>query len=169
VYLKIREPGRLWGRRIDASSYHGANWAPSPPIPCRGRLVIAPSDTNRLLCFDARSGKRLWTSDKLPETHYLLGAFRDSVIVGGRELVGYAIDSGRVRWKQRLPAAPSGRGVVASPWVLVPAGNRITYLNAYDGRSSHDVDLEGVGRLGNLALARGALVAAGLESVIGVR
>ncbi|MBF0285885.1 MAG: outer membrane protein assembly factor BamB [Magnetococcales bacterium] len=89
--------------------------ATSAPAAAAGRVIVVSLD-NRAHCFDARTGKRLWSHAATPEALVLMGAGAPTV-VGSAVLVGYstgevfalALEDGRRLWSDNLTTLSASR------------------------------------------------------------
>jgi outer membrane protein assembly factor BamB/tetratricopeptide (TPR) repeat protein len=122
---------------------------PSDLLCHNGLLILAPCDSDMLLCLDAASGQPQWMLDgKLPETYAHYGVLRgivgivddDLFVVSDKYLIAIGASGGLVKWARELPAwngplhSGRGRGTVAGKRVLLP-GEREILVFATDGNT----------------------------------
>jgi outer membrane protein assembly factor BamB len=168
VGLDAANGRREWAVRY--SSWDGANASdPSPAVSDGERVYVAPADSDRVLCLDAATGARVWTSEQLVVSHLLgvaggrvvcqLGGFHAGICgldaVNGRRLAdgGY-----RVAGADAL--APLGRGLLCGDRVYWPTRAAGVHELRFDGTTAYGStalrELPG----GNLVYGEGCLVVA---------
>lgn len=159
------------GRNRTKASPEG--WAPSAPIVRDGRLLIAPSDSNYLLCLNSITGALDWRQKKDKQTTHLIGATSDRVITGGKRIFAHDITTGKVKWVSELRDKYVGRGVVSRDHVYVPLKDRIVRFDIAGGKRDLEyaipVDLEGEKRSGNLWIIEGELLVSARDGVASYR
>ncbi len=169
---------RLWSARYASRGERLSDASPSPRalaacVFANGRLFAAPVDYDRILCLEAESGRVLWESAPLENIVHVVGVARARLIVTTtHDIRAFDCATGRaVRdWRQpgggdRLP--PAGRGLLAGSVVLWPTTAGLRALDQETGQP--------VARMacnytynqiqGNLALADGCLVVAGVTEL----
>jgi outer membrane protein assembly factor BamB len=137
----------------------------SPPVYADGRLYVAPSDYDHLLCLDPATGQMIWDRDRLEATH-LLGVGQGRLIlttIHGLRAVGAADGSDSSGWQ--LPdgngeRAPAGRGLLVGEKVLWPTAAGIVVCSQRDGSLDYRPTLGSQVPAGNLAYANGCLAVA---------
>lgn len=106
----------------------------NPCVYDRGRLFIAPSDSNRILALDAATGAELWQSTLAEDVVHLLGVGQGNLLASGDRLWWIDAATGKVR--DRFPAAGKprgfGRGVLAGGYVYWPALDDIQKVYVFD-------------------------------------
>lgn len=146
-------------------------WNDGSAVLAQGRLLLTPRDSAEIHCIDAVDGTLLWKRPR-QQGLYLACIYDGSVIIVGKtSVVAYSLTDGAEQWTQPLEIPePSGRGVHMGPRYLLPLSTgEIASLDLTRGR------LLGRSRLpegrvpGNLAVAHGSLVSAGVHDVIGFR
>jgi outer membrane protein assembly factor BamB len=145
-------------------------------VPClydRGTLLVAPSDSRRILAFDAATGQILWqTGSEVEDVVHLLGVAGDYLIASGRRLYWIGLDGagqGQVKyvWPDNSEKLAYGRGILAKDCVWWPIRDKIYLFDAQTGRLKKEIPLA-PRRVtgGNLLIAGGQLlIATGNELV----
>ncbi|MCZ6688934.1 MAG: PQQ-binding-like beta-propeller repeat protein [Planctomycetota bacterium] len=156
----IRLEGNEFSARIGRRNGpdYSRNWAPAPPIVHAGRILLAPSDTNLLLCLNARTGELLWQGDKDRSGQYLLGVTAGLVIVGGKSVLAYELDTGRRIWSYRGEDEWTGRGIASAEHVYLPGRKKVVRLVARSGRRDREYPMH-YKEMGNLTIVPGTLLA----------
>ncbi|WP_010588201.1 outer membrane protein assembly factor BamB family protein [Schlesneria paludicola] len=146
-------------------------WNDGAPVLAQGRLLMTPRDSAELHCVDAIDGTLIWKRPR-QQGLYLACVYEGSVVVVSKSSVlAYSLTDGAEQWTQPLEIPePSGRGVhMGSRYLLPLSTGEIASIDLKRGR------LLGRSRLpegrvpGNLAVAHGSLVSAGIHEVIGFR
>jgi outer membrane protein assembly factor BamB len=173
---------RLWAVRYPSRGAGAPESSPAPRdlAPCVAvgrRLLVAPLDSERILCLDVETGRTLWERDGVAAVH-LLGVSDGRLIfttTGGIRALAAATGDDGGGWRQpavgRLPAL--GRGLLSGGWVLWPTQDPrlpLRALSEIDGgqRSGSDIlDPTRLHRLrpGNMAFGGGCLVVADTEEL----
>ena len=144
----------------------------SPPVFAGGKLFLAPTDTDRLLCLDAVTGKLLWQRERTEVVH-LLGASNGLLFFTTRgTLQAIDADTGlhsRGWVRPMINEEPSfGRGLLMGGMVIWPTQRGLVYLLAQDdGRVMTDVTQQHRLWPGNMAYANGCLVVADTHILVG--
>lgn len=139
---------------------------PNPCVIDGGRLYAAPADCDRVLAFDAESGRVLWSSEPRGNAHQIVGISSGRLIVAGDMLSALSIDDGRAAWTigQSTPeAATYGRGALAGGLVYWPRREEIQLVDVATGKIRREVALaqqHGLAGGGNIVLADGLMVLA---------
>ncbi len=140
-----------------------------PPLrdltPCLygdGSVFAAPSDSDRLLCLDALTGRARWER-KVVETVHLLGVGRGRLIfTTGSGLRAVDAATGADAWTapdaREMP--PMGRGLLLGDLVLWPTPRGVLLVRQEDGRLAEDPAFLHSVPKGNLAFGRGCLIVA---------
>jgi outer membrane protein assembly factor BamB len=145
------------------------------PAPCLyhdGLVVVAPADTPTIFALDAVTGKRVWSTDLLPDALHLLGVVRQNLIVSGNRLSAINVRSGTLKfvWPESEQAGirGMGRGVVAGDEVFWPTRHEIYVIHAMTGAQSRNpIRLGSLSDSGaNLAAAPGRLIVAGHDKLM---
>jgi outer membrane protein assembly factor BamB len=134
-------------KNIDKSDLHYLRDL-NPPLVYRGRLIVAPRDSDRILALDVATGALLWrTAPELAvDAQHLLGVADGNLIASGDYLYWIDIDTGR--WMGQFPAAkkvapgfavPSprthGRGLVLAGSVVWPTRDKLFVFDAKTERT----------------------------------
>ncbi len=133
------------------------------------RLVVLPSDTRRILVFDAAEGRTL-AAHEAPGAVYCLGFAEGSIFAGSPQGVRrIGVEDGRTVWSAEWkPGTTSyGRGFLSPDAVCVPRGGQVVRLDREDGRerSATRASLEEDLPVGNLFSDGQTLLAYGLGTV----
>ena len=135
---------------------------------CDGQVVLAPADSDRLICLDAWAGDILWQRKNLQVSH-ILGCTSDAVFLTTDEgLYGIDRKTGQTIWQQPdtgvLPA--DGRGFIFSDSILWPtqhSSHPVVQVNPQKGfpfpPSGHALPA------GNLTFVRGCLLSSGKNRI----
>ena len=128
-----------------------ASALPSAVIEADGAVVVAPCDSDMLMCLDGATGDVVWMLDGTTryapygKLRYLVGAadgllFFEAAGDVRDHLVCVELESGIVRWSQQIPRMSErltrwpGRGCIAGGYVLLPGD-----------RAVHAIDVRGEG------------------------
>jgi outer membrane protein assembly factor BamB len=142
-------------------------WLDSAPILAGGRVLLAPADSQELLCLDLRRGDAVW---RLPRKDrlYVAGIVDGRAIVVGRRGVD-AIDpaTGRVLWQRGLGTAhgsTSGRGILTENRFFLPLDTpEVLEIDLTDGRTVGRSAARGDAVPGNLLAYRGEVISQGAD------
>ncbi|MEX0717986.1 MAG: PQQ-binding-like beta-propeller repeat protein, partial [Planctomycetaceae bacterium] len=152
-------------RRMEMSP-PGSRWHPSAPVIAGDAVVFTPPEAQELFCFDLHDGTVRWKSPR-GEQAYLAGVCDGRVvIVGGRRVSAFALDTGRALWRVDVPPEDgqvSGRGVATSDRFHLPLDSgQLWSIELATGKVTDRWFLpEGGPRLENLALYEGMLLSVG--------
>jgi outer membrane protein assembly factor BamB len=132
--------------------------------PClfdRGRLLVAPADSQRIFALDAGTGQMLWETDPkasaVDDAVHLLGVVGDRLIASGSRI--YWIDlgdhPGRVaaQWPEGKERPGFGRGLVTADGVLWPTRENLYVFDPQSGRQKSVISLTARGVSGGNLLA----------------
>jgi len=137
--------------------------------PClydRGRVVVAPSDSENLFALDAMTGLLLWETDLPRDVVHLLGVGGDTLWASGDKLWRIHIATGKVNYPWPEGPAPKGfgRGVLAGGKVYWPTATMIHVFDQQSGQEESQINLAAMGLMGgNLVAAGDRLLIAGSE------
>jgi outer membrane protein assembly factor BamB len=116
-----------WGVRYPSRGPRTIELEPSPrdltpALGADGAVIVAPLDSERIFCIDARTGRVRWESDH-GEIVHLLGSAHGRLFGSTRTgIVALDMATGQVEWTQpltgRLPSL--GRGLLAGGWLFWP-------------------------------------------------
>lgn len=105
----------------------------SPCVYHDGRVYVAASDTEKIQCFDALTGKKLWDAGQRVDE--LLGVAHGTLIATGGRVWGIDVETGKRRWYwPENDVTGYGRGVLAGDYVYWPTINEIHVLEQRTGR-----------------------------------
>ena len=137
------------------------------------RIFAAPSDSDRLLCLDAFSGRLLWEREGVDIVH-LLGVVRGRLIAtfagSVKGIRGIDVISGGESypegWVQHDGGGVTnfGRGFVSPELIYWPTKDGLQFLRPDDGSPARQPV---PGPLGNLAYADGVFVVANATEILG--
>lgn len=108
----------------------------NPCIAYRGRLFVAPSDSEGIFAFDAATGDLLWESPHAAENVQLLGVGGGNLIISGDRLYWINATSGKLvhRWPDGAAPKSFGRGVLVGSQVLWPTREELYLLSQKTGQ-----------------------------------
>ena len=145
--------------------------------PClfhQGILVVAPSDVDRIIAYDAENGLLKWTCMLPDRIRHLLGVANNNLILSGNLLWALDIESGEFSWPIRRvgidgPAgAGYGRGVLAGDYVFFPMRESIFQVRHDTGEIVRDIQIKQISGefCGNLTIAGSHLLVAGPNRLV---
>jgi outer membrane protein assembly factor BamB/tetratricopeptide (TPR) repeat protein len=142
----------------------------SPSLVDSGRVFVVPTDSSRILCLDAQTGRRIWESP-WPVAH-LLGVAKNRLIATGNRVLAIDIATGKVAWYwPENTAKGHGRGLLAGDYVYWPTLNEIHVLDQETGRKVQpSVALfERLGvKGGNMAVGNDCLILAQADRLLAI-
>ena len=116
---------------------------PNDLIARDGLVIIAPCDSDLVLCVDGATGQIVWLLDATTiyapygKLRALVGASRENLFaVSDSHLVCIGLEGGLLKWSRELPlwngpkSFHRGRGCVVGEWVLVPGEREILVFDA---------------------------------------
>ena len=129
-----------------------------------GRVIMAPLDSQQLICLDAVSGDTLWTQPR--EQGLFVGAAFDNqiIIVDVSAVRSLRLNDGSLNWIVRLnQRMPTGRGLRTGSLFHLPAA-AVSSDESPSANDSDDAALDGLppeqnGKLVTIDLAAGRLLA----------
>ncbi len=140
----------------------------TPCVYHRGRLIVAPSDSESILAFDAATGLLLWETSLAKDVVHLLGIAGENLWASGEKLWRINIDTGKVRYPWPEGPAPKGlgRGTLDGSKVYFPTAQAIHVFDQQTGLEESRIELaaRGIGA-GNLVAAGEILLIAGSEQL----
>ncbi len=145
----------------------------NPPVMHAGRVFVAPTDADRVLCLDAVSGKLLWSVEGLQIDQFLgvaAGKLVAAVAAPQRGLRGFDVNTGSDAdgrgWKihDDPQLASWGRGLLTEDAVLWPTKSGVFFVRPADGLP---LGPRLPGPHGNLAFADGVLLVGTPTGVMG--
>ena len=140
---------------------------PAPMI-ANGRVLLAPYDSDFVICLGLADGQPSWRQRRGPATR-LVGVVEARVLtVGDTAVEALDLATGRPLWKRDLGEAvrPSGRGLLTTQSVFVPCdAPAVVEIAVADGRIVGRSSGRG-GRIpGNLVAHRGELISRSTDSL----
>jgi len=140
----------------------------TPCVYDRGRLFVAPSDTERVFALDASTGLMLWETSLAKDVVHLLGVAGDNLWASGEKLWWINASTGKVAfWPEGPTPRGWGRGTLAGDKVYFPTQTAIHVFDQRSGRKESEIELSqdrGVG--GNLVAAGDYLLIATSHELI---
>ncbi len=146
---------------------------PNPCVFHDGLIFAAPTDSDRLLAYDAETGILKWENELNGRVHQLLGISGTRLIAAGEMLWALDVDTGRVVWRigrSDPEAATWGRGLLAGDMVYWPRREEILLVDLASGEIRRRIDLArhyGLIGGGNLTIADGMLLLAQSDRLLG--
>ncbi len=137
--------------------------------PClydRGRIIVAPTDSESILAYDAASGLLLWETNLAKDVVHLLGVGGDALWASGEKLWRLDLASGKVNypWPEGPTPKGFGRGMLAGNKVYWPTMQAIRVFDQRTGQEHAPIELEARGiSSGNLVPAGDILLIAGSD------
>lgn len=110
---------------------------PSVPVATGDAIVYLPSQSDRLYCLEAATGRVRWSvAQTLLDT--IVHADAEQVVVLGKTVVrAYAMQDGQPQWVCSLPGVVSGQGTLVSTGYLVPLeSGQVVTVDLRTGRSA---------------------------------
>ena len=161
-------------------------WIHSPPVVTERCVLVAPYDSDSLLCFDRQTGDFLWKAGhrefsagsirgrSSAEFYYMIDADENRVILGGRRVAAFQPVSGSLydsRPTQLQWVYPSGdeitnpglRAVATGNSVLIPSDGELVRVERKSGRPTSS--LEWAGRRGSPLITPAGLFTVGRNEV----
>lgn len=156
----LLQPEPHWSRDLNPCLYD------------RGTLLVAPTDSRRILAFDATTGQILWqTGPEVNDVVHLLGVSGNTLIASGNKLYWITLHDEPGRVKHVWPDGPEklgyGRGILAGSRVYFPVRDRICIFDQATATPKGVVSLAPHGLAGgNLLVAGGRLLIAGNQELV---
>lgn len=173
--------GRLKWATLYPRDRHGdlfkmpAHWSRdlNPCLFDRGRLLVAPADSQRIFALEADTGQILWqTGPEVEDVVHLLGIAGDSLVASGHRLYWIGLDGpdrGKVKhvWPDAAERMGFGRGVLAGGLVWWPTRESIYLFDQATARLKRQIPLAPRGLKGGNLLVAGdrLLIATGDELI----
>ncbi len=115
--------------------------------PClydRGRLIVAPADSDSILAYDAATGLLLWETGLAKDVVHLLGVGGDALWASGEKLWHINVATGKVSypWPEGPTPKGFGRGVLAGGKVYWPTVREIHVFDQRSGQEHAPIQLE---------------------------
>jgi hypothetical protein len=110
-----------------------SGWGDDVVIPHGRLLVVMPSDSDRLLALDRRTGERIWESPRISPlgsvVDYCVGTHGTSLFVAGKNVIRrYDLPTGRLLRELEIDDS-FGRGCVTRDAIYVPVKDSILKLD----------------------------------------
>lgn len=145
------------------------SWMNNPPIVVDGKLIVAPMDADRLFCFDATTGTRLWSVPYRrgrDECRIVAGVRNDRIILLGDTQIHLLDLRDGQPVGSPLPMASgfvygsqfAGRPVISNHLMYVPTQNGIAVVDLDRFRIVQTLATGLGASAGNLAVGDGTLV-----------
>ncbi len=108
----------------------------NPCVYHRGVLLVAPSDSEYILAFDATTGQTLWESHLAADAVHLLGVGGGNLIASGDHLWWLDVEGGKVmaKWPEQSPSG-YGRGILAGDKIYWPTRDALYVFDQQVSRS----------------------------------
>ena len=157
---------------FDENEKHSRRQGLTPCLYYRGRIIVAPNDSDLVMALDAEDGRFLWRTALPDGVRHILGAADDRVVLGGSRLWALNVDRGEIVWVSANhggdPEADGyGRGLLAGDEVYWPKRGSIDIRDQRTGRPVDVIDLRTRGSAGgNLLIAGDRLVVAEPDRLI---
>ena len=93
-------------------------WRAAAPIVAAGKVLVTAYDSDRLECFDLRTGEALWWAGREQDDLYVGGVSGDNVLVVGKRSVrafklnGNGSGAKQLAWPKVATGTPCGHGVM---------------------------------------------------------
>lgn len=171
----LPDGGGLGGlRRLRSAGSAGEDPLPGRPrdhfpVIADGRVFLAPSDAQEMVCLDLREGTPVWP-EPVSGGMLIAGVVgRQALVMGGQGIEALDVESGKPRWKlpwRQVGGHPSGRGIVTPTSLLVPLDSaEVIEVRIADGTIAARCPARGGLVPGNLIAYRGEVISRGLDSL----
>lgn len=102
----------------------------NPSVYYRGKLLVAPADSDRILALSAATGELLWDTQLPEDVVHLLGVGHGNLLASGDTLWWIDADGGKVlrRWPDTTPLG-HGRGLLMGDQVIWPTNSALYVLD----------------------------------------
>ncbi|MBI2824865.1 MAG: PQQ-binding-like beta-propeller repeat protein [Planctomycetia bacterium] len=142
----------------------------TPCVYDRGRLFVAPSDSESILALDAATGLLIWETTLPKDVVHLLGVGGDTLWASGEKLWKINVETGKVGYPWPEGPAPKGfgRGTLAGGKVYWPTQKEIYVFDARSGQEEPPLGLAAMDGAvsGNLVAAGEVLIVAASEQLL---
>ncbi|MGD9646765.1 MAG: PQQ-binding-like beta-propeller repeat protein [Pirellulales bacterium] len=137
----------------------------TPCIYHEGRILVAPSDTERILALDAATGELHWETRYAPDALHLLGVGGGHLIASGDRIYWINVASGKLvrYWPDGPEPKGYGRGVLADDVVYWPTRDCIYVFSQQSSELKRKIELrqrDEHGTGGNLLVTHDRLLVA---------
>lgn len=130
-------------------------WSEDVVLPFQGVVIVAASDSDRLVAFDRTNGSFVWTAPRNPfsdEMEYLVGVRGRYLYTAGRQsILCYDMQGqGKLVWREEFSAESLGRACMTETGIFVPVSGSIAHysFDVVPGTRSRKVTQVGVRGLG---------------------
>jgi len=145
-----------WGGQMPTTAQFDG-WLEDLVIPFRSVIVVAPSDSDRLIAFDRTDGRFVWSAPKNPfadPMQYVIGVRGRQLFAAGKEsILCYDLQGqGRLVWREEFGGESLGRGCLTESGIYMPTSNSVIRY-AYDlpaGQRTRKLAQVGVRGLGSV-------------------
>ncbi|MEK6644064.1 MAG: PQQ-binding-like beta-propeller repeat protein, partial [Planctomycetota bacterium] len=137
-------------------------WLASPPLPCGGLVIHAPTDAESLIAINRQTGEQVWSFPRGAH-RFLIGSDGRRIFIGGKSLLALDAANGQSLWS--YGASPlTGRPILNAETIFAPTESGLVRLRAADGVPVGDV-VAADEPLGNLLACDGALYSLTAKSI----
>ncbi|MHC5108566.1 MAG: outer membrane protein assembly factor BamB family protein [Planctomycetota bacterium] len=134
VLLWANEFGESVSNPADPVRERPPNRLVSAPIVARGRVFVAPVESDELVVFAADRGSILWRRP-LNGASYLVGVDDGLVFLGGRVIAAHSLVNGERLWEHTVSGAPTGRTVLSGDTLYTPTWDGLLAIDSANGES----------------------------------
>jgi outer membrane protein assembly factor BamB len=117
----------------------------NPCIYYRGTILVAPSDSPKIVAYDAETGIKLWDSPHPEDVVHLLGVGSGNLVATGDRVWWINVRTGKVvaHWPDSLNTGPKGygRGLLAGDEVFWPTRTKILVFDQATGKRRREIPL----------------------------
>lgn len=115
----------------------------NPCLADRGKVFVAPNDSEAIFAFDASTGDLLWESPHAPDAMQLLGVGGGNLIAAGDRLYWFNIATGKLihRWPDGPEPKGFGRGALVGSQVVWPTREELYLLSQQSGQLKKVIQL----------------------------
>ncbi len=146
----------------------GEHWSDAVAVVKNGYVLLTPIESDRLICLDLLTGKRVWEPRPRGEGMYI-GAVHENrvLLVEKSQLVGLELETGKEAWptvRFEEGEFPTGRGFLSDGHYFLPTSkSMILKIRLYDGQIVERQPTERV--LGNLICHGDLLISQSAEGI----
>ncbi|MFP4104914.1 MAG: PQQ-binding-like beta-propeller repeat protein [Phycisphaerae bacterium] len=158
---------RYYPQRYNSTS--PLHFPPNPVIVSRGRVIVLPADSEKILAFSADEGAMLWSANREDMSH-LTAVGEDRLVLSSPEARVLSMKDGKLvgnsGYRGRIKDV-YGRPAVSDSSILLSSAGKIYRLD----RENHNVATWNIAHpdslLGNLVAVDGKLIAANAAGICG--
>lgn len=164
--------------RVRVNPFSGLEHYPNPLIVAGGKVVVLPTDSDKLLAVDAADGRIAWSASRelvwaaggnKSQQKWLAGMAGNRVIIAGPNAAAFDLAGGKMLWRAYLENKGHGRPALTDKTLYLSApGNGIARVDVRTGRLLEPLPLPpgpdgrpAVAPLGNLLVSEGRMVSCG--------